>query len=125
MEQVEQSDRDAAAEMALVPREPTEAMLEAAVPEPTHLYGEGERGADYQRDMKAAVLIERMAFRSKWLDAIDACRATRTDPSLQVRIGQLLGADPICMGRVCSSTIEAIAALMDGEHAGFHDTVEG
>lgn len=28
------------------------------------------------------------------------------------RIGALLSADPVCMGRVCSETVEAIAALM-------------
>jgi len=48
-------------DMVLVPREPTEAMLEAVVIEPTHLYGQGNRGAEYQKGMKVAVQVERLA----------------------------------------------------------------
>lgn len=53
-------------------REPTEEMLAAAVPEPTHLYGEGSRGAEYQRDMKAAVAIERAVLASQYHAMLDA-----------------------------------------------------
>lgn len=48
-----------AADVVLVPRVPTEAMLEAAVPDPVHLYA--GRGADYAMQMKAAVTADRIA----------------------------------------------------------------
>lgn len=53
-------------------REPDEAMLAAAKPEPTHLYGEGNRGADYQAQMKVAVSIDRQVARQIWQAMIDA-----------------------------------------------------
>lgn len=51
-------------------REPTEAMLGAVKPEPTHLYS--SRSEDYQKQMKAAVAISRLGFESDWRVAIDA-----------------------------------------------------
>lgn len=57
-------------------REPTEAQLSAAVPEPTHLY-EG-RDVEFPVAMRAAAMAERMAARQRWLDMIDAAL---TDPA--------------------------------------------
>jgi hypothetical protein len=51
-------------------REPTEPMLAAVKPEPTHLYS--SRSEDYQQQMKKAVAISRLGFESEWRTAIDA-----------------------------------------------------
>lgn len=53
-------------------REPTSEMLAAAKPEPTHLYGEGNRGADYQAQMKAAVQVDRTVARQDWQAMLDS-----------------------------------------------------
>ncbi len=51
--------------------EPTDAMLSAAVPLPVHLIKE-RNDETYTRDMNVAATVERMAFRSRWQDAIAA-----------------------------------------------------
>ena len=53
-------------------REPSEGMVEAVVEEPTHLYGQGGRDEQYQRDMCAAVAAERFALANRWGHMIDA-----------------------------------------------------
>jgi hypothetical protein len=56
-------------------RDPTDAMLVHVSREPVHLYDEGERGAEYQRQMAAAVAVDRMVRRQQWRDLIDAALA--------------------------------------------------
>jgi hypothetical protein len=52
-------------------REPTNEMLEAAAPFPTHLVVE-RNDVDYTKNMEAATTAERMAARSKYQTMIDA-----------------------------------------------------
>jgi hypothetical protein len=66
-----QKERDADG-MVMVPIEPTEAMLEAVVPFPEHLFADGKRGADYRKDMEIAVMVDRAAFVSQYRKAIAA-----------------------------------------------------
>ena len=56
-------------------QEPSPAMLAAVVNEPTHLYGMDGRGAEYERDMKNALAIDRLVRRQEWQDMLDAFRA--------------------------------------------------
>lgn len=68
---------DAACAAIEAMREPTKAMLAAAVPEPNHLYGVGGRGDEYQRQMKVAVVVERAALSTQYEAMITAA----LDPS--------------------------------------------
>jgi hypothetical protein len=57
-------------------REPTPEMLEAAKPEPAHLYGKDGRDESYTEQMKLAVQVDRMVAASIWRAMIDAIRST-------------------------------------------------
>lgn len=46
--------------------EPSEGMLSAAKPEPSHLYGKDGRGEEYMAQMKIAVQVDRMAVASEF-----------------------------------------------------------
>lgn len=55
-------------------QEPSEDALAAVVNEPTHLYGQDGRGAEYERDMKNAVAVERLMKRQDWQAMLAAFR---------------------------------------------------
>lgn len=61
-------------------REPDDAMLEAAAPEPFHLYGADGRDEEYRQAMQVACTIDRMGVASQFRTMIDAALATPTSP---------------------------------------------
>lgn len=71
--------RDLALAVLQAMREPTEAMLKAVIPEPTHLYGTGARGEAYQSSMKTACIAQRCALANNWQTMIDEA----LDPIMQ------------------------------------------
>lgn len=117
-----------AGDYALVPVEPTEAMLEAVAPFPEHLFADGKRSADDRKAMEVAAMVDRAAFVTQYRKAI-AARPDHLEDDLNMvervarAMAKLSGVDPddthegVAMWKNWEDEARAAIAAITGEGA--------